>query len=318
MDLRKHFLVLAGGKGERLWPISTEDQPKQFLKIFDQQSLFEKACAYNADLFDEYHILSQEKFFFQILDQIGSLKDKKINCFLEPFGRGTLPILVLTLLTLPREDYFFLTPSDHYIPDQTAYVKAIQILQDRNYPLALLGKIPEFPHTGYGYLSVESKKVLSFIEKPNKDKAEELIVQKALWNLGMIYGNVGFFLKLVQELQPKLFIACQELDQRKKRDQFIHTINRYDPFSYSDILSLSIDRAILEKCRNLDVLQVDFSWQDMGSIQAIEQHKKDNRQVSMLNSSNISVKGNTKGVIVQNLNDISIYETESQIFILKS
>lgn len=314
-----HLIILAGGKGERLWPISTQDTPKQFLQNFSQKSLFQQTLSRHEGLFQSVYILSQEKYFFILLDQMQECKELN-TFFLEPFGRGTLPILTLALLQMGTKDRFLMTPSDLEIEPLLAYQEFVQevIASIATKKIILVGKEPTFPHSGFGYIRHLNKKVHSFIEKPKEEIARQLIAEKdVLWNCGMIFAEVGSFLQLIEKNEPQLFANCKLVHKLAKKKNFQFETFRFDEKLYFNLESKSIDCAILENAQDLFVEPVRFEWQDCGTFQNFFKEKSPHNKLKLMNAQNISIQGTEKEVIVQNLSDIAIIENEKQIFVLR-
>lgn len=318
--MKNNLIVLAGGSGQRLWPLSTSDLPKQFLKKSEELSLFQKTIERNKVFFEKIIILSQEKYFFLLLDQLFECDHFNLQLFLEPTGKGTLPILILSLLNLPKEDFFFVTPSDHEIINKKLYIENLK----QNFPfkrtneLFLFGKKPLTPHTGYGYILHENNKVVRFIEKPELSQAKILIENSNIfWNCGMLYGKVSEFLQLVKDLQPAIFQMCVKLDHLKKREYLKHFVTRYPTDEFNNLSSISIDQGILEHAPHLKAIEAEFDWKDCGTIDAFINPKINSNNLTLVNSKNISVSGIQKNVIVQNAHDLAIIEKDESLFVIK-
>lgn len=319
LNMKLNLVVLAGGKGERLWPLSTSDQPKQFFKFFEKSSLFQNTLQRNKSLFDQIFVLSHEKFFFTLLDQLGELGFSS-KLFLEPLNKGTLPSLILALLGMDSDDAFFMTPSDLKIGPEEIYrqfiLDMVQLNVDQD--IYLLGKKPKEPSSAFGYIQHENGKVQKFIEKPNLDHAQKLLEKgDVLWNCGMIFAKVSTFLKLVQQVDPDYLKQCQKIFSHLKVHQQFDDLFRFDIEAYGQLDSKTIDYGLLEKANNLQVLNAKFDWQDLGSFNSIIEIKSQGQKLVLFNSSNIRAQGNSKEIIVQNLSDIAIIEKEERIFILK-
>ncbi|EAJ1582087.1 NTP transferase domain-containing protein, partial [Campylobacter coli] len=169
-------ILLCGGSGTRLWPLSRILMPKQFLKLFDNISLFELALRRNSKICTNTLIVCNEEQYFLALDQI--LSTNKTKFILEPLARNTAAAITLACLFLHKEEVVLITPSDHLIKNEKAYQEAIsralELAKD-NY-LVTFGIKPDNPHTGYGY--IKSKNIYdveSFIEKPDSKKAKEFL-----------------------------------------------------------------------------------------------------------------------------------------------
>ena len=311
-----NLILLAGGKGERLWPISTADFPKQFLKVHSSHSFFQKTVLRCSKLFDKISILSQEKYFFSLLDQLKEIS-AHASLVLEPFGKGTLPILTLTLLSLKSDEFFFMTPTDLEIEPKEKFQEfLIKLINNaKKESVYLIGKKPTHAHTGYGYILKESSSI-KFIEKPTAEVAEKLVMQKdVLWNCGMIFANVKTFLSLIKQHQPALFESCEKLIKNSSCMQLFHPVMRFNPETFLQLPSWSIDHGILEKAQNLIPVAANFDWKDCGTFANLIDDTKEN--LKLLNSSNIRTQGIKKQLIVQNMQDVAIIENEKQIFIIK-
>lgn len=317
--MKFNLIVLGGGRGSRLWPVSTEDAPKQFLKFENSSTLFQRTISRNLGLFQNLYLLSQEKYFFQLIDQLeGGFKE--VQFLLEPYPKGTLPILILALLNMDLEDYFLMTPSDLEIEDLSSYqiqIEEIKRQRDPNH-VVIFGKKPLYPHTGFGYIRHQCKKVIEFIEKPQKEIAEILIQQgECFWNCGMIFSKVSTFLKLIKDQAKDWFEICVKIKKTQNESLLTYPTIRFNPDLYFQLTSKSIDHAILEKSQNLVVEPIKFDWKDCGSFESIADFKQSSNNLLLVNSTNVQVTGVKKKIVVQNLTDLSIVETEDQVFILK-
>ena len=311
-----NLILLAGGKGERLWPISTADVPKQFLKINSSYSFFQKTILRCSKLFDKTFVLSQEKYFFSLLDQLKEISMQS-SLILEPFGKGTLPVLTLSLFNLKPDEFFFMTPTDLEIEPKEKFQEfLIKLINNaKKESVYLIGKKPTYAHTGYGYI-IKDENSVKFIEKPIAAIAKELILQKdVLWNCGMIFANVRTFLNLIKQYQPVLFENCEKLIKNSSHIQLFHSVLRFNPEKFLQLPSLSIDHGVLEKAQNLCPVAADFEWKDCGTFTSLIDDTKEN--LKLLNSSNIRTQGIKKQLIVQNMQDVAIIENEKQIFIIK-
>ena len=163
-------IILCGGNGTRLWPISRTKMPKQFVKLFGNKSLFQLTIQRNAKICDKTFIVSNTEQYFLALNQLkenSKFKDSKF--LLEPIGRNTAPAIALACFALDKDEIVLITPSDHLIKDETSYIEAIQkakLLAEQNY-LVTFGLTPTHPETGYGYIEANGEDVKSFHEKPN-------------------------------------------------------------------------------------------------------------------------------------------------------
>ena len=194
--------VLCGGSGTRLWPLSRKAYPKQFLKLFGNESLLQQTFRRLRDpLFSSITVLSNSDQRFLVAEQANEISAKLAAIVLEPVGRNTAPAAAVAALLAAREDenqVCLLLPSDHDIPDRAAFVKAVESGLDRARAGAIVtfGVTPDSAHTGYGYIETKSpinrtdsaRPVVRFVEKPNRTTAESFIAS------GGFYWNAGIFL----------------------------------------------------------------------------------------------------------------------------
>src|SRR5690606_1289910 len=182
-------VILCGGSGTRLWPVSRSLFPKQFVKLFDNASLFQHTLERNNFKNASYSIVINQEQYFLGLDQWEELKIKKdIHFILEPAGRNTAPAIALAALASDPEEILLVVPSDHTIQDQRAYEQVVAQAEElaKNDKLVTFGIKPTYPETGYGYIEASGLEVTSFKEKPDQKTAEAYIkAGNFFWNSGM-------------------------------------------------------------------------------------------------------------------------------------
>ncbi len=198
-------VILCGGSGTRLWPLSRKLMPKQFLPLFDDKSLFELTYDRNFKICDNIVIVANEEQYFLVLDQLG---DKKAKYILESLSKNTAAAITLAALSLPKDEIVLVTPSDHIIKDEIKYNGIIQqALKFANDDcIVIFGVEPTYPETGYGYIKFNNNDVIEFVEKPNLQRASEFVNSKEyLWNSGMFVFKVSYFLKQMKELANEIY-----------------------------------------------------------------------------------------------------------------
>ncbi|GGF61030.1 mannose-1-phosphate guanylyltransferase [Wenyingzhuangia marina] len=264
-------VVLSGGVGSRLWPISRQKSPKQFLQIFEGKSLFQYTVLRNKKLVDDYMLVTNESQLTMAVNQskeLGVKIDKKI---IESVGRNTAPAITLAALSLAPEDIMFITPSDHMIGDEKEYklaVKnAIRLAKEGN--IVTFGIQPLKPETGYGYIEYDAEDVKSFREKPNQDLAIKYIRSgNFCWNSGMFCFKASVFLEEIKEYQPDIYDTSVAA-----------YANSQDGFVAKDDMEKipedSIDFAVLEKSRIIKMVKSHFIWSDLGSFDSLISYAKD-------------------------------------------
>ena len=255
-----YHIILAGGSGTRFWPMSTKENPKQFLKIVDDLSLIK--TTYNRirkiSSKDKIFIVSSEKYRDKINDEISSA-----NIIIEPSPKNTTPAIYLAaqeIFSIDNKAKLAFYPSDHYIQDEDNFIKIVKCIDeylDINHSAILsIGIQPNYAATGYGYISYNEDinpidniyKVDLFIEKPNSNHAEELIQKKSnLWNAGMFFFYAKNIISEIEKFNPEF----------KNNNNIIK--------SWDSLPSISIDYAVMEKTDACYCIRGDFIWSDVGS-----------------------------------------------------
>jgi len=261
-------IILCGGSGTRLWPISRTLMPKQFVKFFDDKSLFQLTVERNSSICSGRFIVSNSEQYFLALDQLGELHQTAQKYLLEPIGRNTAPAIALACLELDPEEIVLVTPSDHLIKNQSAYNKVVaraKELAGQDY-LVTFGITPAFAETGFGYIEASGEEVLSFKEKPDAQTAEEYLkAGNYYWNSGMFCFKAGIFLDELQKHSPKIYDTCVTALKNA-------STNDMTRIKHEDMLAIpedSIDYAVMEKSDRVKVVQSDISWSDVGSFDAL-------------------------------------------------
>lgn len=261
-------LILCGGSGTRLWPLSRTLMPKQFVKLFNDKSLFQLTTERNASVCQEQFIVSNSEQYFLALDQLEELHKTNNRYLLEPLGRNTAPAIALSCMALDGEEIVLVTPSDHLIKDQMAYEKAIleaESLAKEGF-LVTFGIKPTFAETGFGYIEAEGSNVKAFHEKPDAITAEAYLkAGNYYWNSGMFCFRAGVFLAELEVYAPQMYLACKKAYENAKSDGMIRIL-------HDDMLAIpedSIDYAVMEKSQKVKVIPSDIGWSDVGSFDAL-------------------------------------------------
>jgi mannose-1-phosphate guanylyltransferase len=315
-------ILLCGGSGTRLWPISREMTPKQFNKFFEGESLFQKTVSRNSSICNGFKIVAGLDQYFMAMDQIDELdKSIKADYILEPVARNTAPAIALAIKDLPEDEIVLITPSDHLIKDLPAYINACARAKE----LAELGNLvtfgitPTYPETGYGYIKHNQEDVEKFVEKPNFETAESYINSgNYLWNSGMFCFKVKTFMSELNIYRPELFSACQiELKQNGN-------IFRIDRDEMLNIPSDSIDFAVMEQSKIVKVIPSSLGWSDVGSFDSLynELEKDENGNTKSdnlisLGSKNNLIKTKNKLVTTIDVEDLIIVDTTDALLIAK-
>lgn len=277
-------LIMCGGSGTRLWPISREKRPKQFLQFFDGKSLFQQTISRTRRVFPEDHIriVAPEKLRGTIKEQAPFLSDSDI--FIEPEPRDTAACIALSARHLQEEDPesgMIVLPSDHLIEETNLYETSMERAQTvlRQFPNHLLcfGITPTQASTGYGYLekgpSPETNtdlplyEVQSFKEKPDQETAKSYLqTDDYFWNSGMFAWKTETFLQELNEHANDIWQDIQTYFERYQSGQSEKAAR-----TFSDIRQTSVDYAVMENARDVLMLETSFTWNDFGSLDALEE-----------------------------------------------
>ena len=285
-------IILCGGSGTRLWPLSRTMLPKQFVRLFEGNSLFQKTILRNASLCSQSMIVSNRDQYFLAVDQLEQLNNQSSSTLsidnstflLEPIGRNTAPAIALACMALEEkgksDDIVFVTTSDHLIKDQAAYAKAV--LEAKNIAqqgyLVTFGIKPTYPETGFGYIESNGNNVLSFKEKPSIKIAQSYIEQgNYYWNSGMFCFKASVFLSELDKHAPEIYQACKKAMQQGSNGDEINI----DLAAMQAIPEDSIDYAVMEQSNNVKVVPCDMGWSDLGSFDALYDETK---QPGLVNS----------------------------------
>lgn len=305
-------VVLAGGKGERLWPLSRQEFPKQLLSL-SHKSLLEHTRDRLAVFIDPQTIK-----IVTLQEQAATLEhycdSRSLIC--EPYARNTAAAILLTCFTIAQEDpnaVVLFYPADHYIPDTEKFVavqkKVIEHCKN-NDCITLVGIKPTHPATGYGYIECipsdnEIVHVKQFHEKPTLEKAELYCQSSAMvWNIGIFAGKVSVFLEEFKNLAPEMYALIHDY----------YTTG--DKESYNKVESISIDYALMEKSNNLMVMPADFAWSDVGNLATFLslQASEDLQKPLEVNAANNMVMAKSLTVLI-GVHNLCVVQTDDVLLI---
>ncbi|MDF9787587.1 mannose-1-phosphate guanylyltransferase/mannose-6-phosphate isomerase [Polynucleobacter sphagniphilus] len=343
-----HPVILCGGSGTRLWPLSRSGFPKQFLVLSgdgSNQSLFQQAIDRIHSVggkeitFGKTLIVTNEEHRFLALDQLRELKDVQATLLLEPTGKNTAPALTLAALYAQdsgesQEDpILVVTPADQTITNPAAFTKALQsaIAIAKKGAIAILGITPTSPQTGYGYIKVKGDAVNNaytvehFVEKPNEATAKQYLEEGGyFWNGGMFVLKASVWLSALKEFRPDIFGATETAWVERTTDQA--TFVRPDKTIFNTIPSESIDYAVIEKCPGsqypIKMVELDAGWNDLGAWDAVWQVGKQDEQGNVTsgdtlitNSKNSLVHASTRLVSAVGVENLIIVETADAVLV---
>lgn len=317
-------VILCGGSGTRLWPISRKSTPKQFAKIFGNESLFEKTINRNSHLSSSFMVVVNEVQLPICQDQVAKKYKECTDFLIEPVGRNTAPAIALAALASDPEEILLILPSDHLIRDIDLYESSVNqaVEMAQNDKLVTFGIKAKYPETGFGYIEAEGTKVISFKEKPNAQTAEQYISSgNYYWNSGMFCFKAKTFLNELKEHSPEIYIQSEvTYNNRKTQNQ----ISKFNLENMRDIPADSIDYAVMEKSSNVSVVPSNFYWSDMGSFDSLydeldkdENGNTKNDSLCSINSTNNLIIGNKKIIATFDISDLIIVDTDDALLIGK-
>lgn len=274
-------VILSGGSGSRLWPLSRAGYPKQFLPLTSELTLIQETALRVADgRFTAPLVICNEEHRFIVAEQLRAQSCQPSGIILEPVGRNTAPAVAVAALHLlaDQDDALMLVmPSDHVIADTDSFLAAV----DRAIPAALQGALvtfgitPDRPETGFGYIKAagplsgqEGVHVVErFVEKPDRETAEKYIANGSYyWNSGIFLFSAQVYLDELTRTSPAIVTACEAAIKGSSRDL---TFCRLDAEAFAASPSDSIDYAIMEKTSKAAVIPVDMGWNDLGAWSAL-------------------------------------------------
>jgi mannose-1-phosphate guanylyltransferase len=260
-------VVLTGGVGSRLWPLSRKSQPKQYLEIFEGKSLFEMTVERNSHLADKVMVVGNVDNHHLSGKVMDKTKTSYLN-IVEATPRNTAAAIAFAAFASNPEDILIVTPSDHIIDKMDGYNNAIQeaIAKAKEGFIVTFGIIPTKPETGYGYIESKGDKVLSFREKPNETTAKEFISRgNFLWNSGMFCFKAGVLLDELKQFQPDIYEKSKAVWEASKEGFLDLDLSMQIP-------SISIDYAVMERSKKIKVVPASFSWSDLGSFESVYEY----------------------------------------------
>jgi mannose-1-phosphate guanylyltransferase/mannose-6-phosphate isomerase len=323
-------IILSGGSGTRLWPVSRRRQPKQFVPLIGSDNLFSltlKSVANRADFAPPMIIGNIEHKFF-ILDTLDELGVADAIVLLEPIGRNTAAAAITAAFADPESETLHLVmPSDHVVANQEAFHDAIgkAVIAASKYTFVLFGIKPTNPETGYGYIRTGDAigdgvfRIASFKEKPDGPTAKELIADGALWNSGIFLYAPRTLMEEAAILAPELTAHCRLAFQSALKDGRCITL---DTTTYKAMISAPFDRVIMERTAHGTVIPCDMGWSDVGSWQSMWQlSNKDshgNFSVGNVITKDVTgsyIRSDGPAVAVLGIDNISVIATKDAVLV---
>lgn len=330
-------LIMAGGKGERFWPLSTDEKPKQFLNLLGEKTMIQMTVnRLNKFIpIERIFIVTAENYVSLVKEQLPIIP--KENIILEPVARNTAPCIALSAFVI--EKYFnnatiLVVPSDHLITNEEAFCEnvnnAYNFIENNPNFVVTIGIKPDRPETGYGYIksinngrftnnNEEIYEVERFVEKPNLEKAKEYLEDgNYLWNSGMFIWKANHILRLTEkylkgtyDILKEIAVSAEDYENKLKKN-------------YAQVDNISVDYAIMENADNIFVIPSTFGWDDIGTWKSVERYRERDANnnicvgsVNNISANNNIIMGKGKPIVVVGLDDILIAETDEIIFIGK-
>lgn len=314
-------IILCGGSGTRLWPLSNQQTPKQLLTLFDGYSLLQLAFRRNRFACDKVMAIVNEQQAAIVKEQLEQAGASAPVCFAEPVGRNTAAAIALAAFVADPDTILLITPADHLIGTPDRYAMAIEtagILAAGNY-VVTIGLVPTYPETGFGYISYSGHDVLRFVEKPDPVVAEAMLAAGGfLWNSGIFCCKARVLLQELQQHAPAIYEAAAiAADEWKSTGALRRETMEAIP-------SDSIDYAVLEKSGNVKVVPSKMDWSDVGSYEALadalsRHYQYRNHQAVFIESDphkNIVI-GKDKLVALVGVENMVVVNTASALLIMK-
>ncbi len=257
-------VILTGGVGSRLWPLSRKSKPKQYLELFDGKSLFEMTVERNRNIADTVMVVGNIDNCHLSKKVLEKSHTSYID-IVESTPRNTAAAIAFAAFASDPDAILIVTPSDHIIDDMEAYETAIQeaVAKASQGCIVTFGIIPTKPETGYGYIERKGDDVISFREKPNKVTATDFIAKgNFLWNSGMFCFKAGVYLNELKSFTPDVY-------EKSKTAWDANKDGNLDLDLSLEIPSISIDYAVMERSKKIKVVSSKFAWSDLGSFESV-------------------------------------------------
>ena len=326
-------LILAGGKGTRLYPLSRQKEPKQFLKIINNKSFLQNTVDRLRLLVDtdNVYIVTNSDYQAKIKDEIEHINEK--NIFTEPLNKETATCIGLSAVKFLKKDkdaIMVILPSDHYIEENDKFIQTLKQaveIAERKRGIVTIGISPTRPETGYGYIEmgeringkIPSYKISRFTEKPNIEVAKDFLSKgNYLWNSGMFVCRADIILREIEKYIPKMYKSLMDIYVHLGEENEEEIIRQ----EYKMIEGISIDFGIMQKTRKAYVIKVDFFWDDIGSFSALSRflnHEESNnisKKVFLEECNNCSIFGGKRLIVGLGIDNLVIVDTDGVLLVM--
>ena len=325
-------VVLSGGSGTRLWPLSRERYPKQFLALSSEKSLFQETILRLPDELKEPLIICNEVHRFLAAEQLREIQSNNSGIILEPHSKNTAPAIALAafqLLKKNQDPIMLVVSADHIISDNDEFKKSIQIAQEvaKKGKIVAFGVSPKSPEIGYGYIetsnskSSEPMKIISFTEKPDIVMAQHYLDSgNFLWNTGIFMLKASVFLKELQKFENEIYSSCMKSIANIDNDLDFIRINNSE---FKKCPSKSIDYAVMERTKDALVVPFNGKWNDLGSWDSLWTESPKDKFNNVIEGDTITydvtnsyIYGSNRLISIVGLSDLIVIDSEDALLIL--
>ncbi|MBC5696645.1 mannose-1-phosphate guanylyltransferase [Agathobaculum hominis] len=331
--MKKTALIMAGGRGERFWPKSRKNLPKQFLSLTDDgKTMIQLTVERILPLVDmqDIYIATNRDYKKLVREQLPEIPEENILC--EPVGRNTAPCIGLGAVHISRkydDAVMLVLPSDHLIKYNTIFLNTLSDaaeVAEQGENLVTLGITPDYPETGYGYIKFNPNQTMKrafavdrFVEKPDLETAKEyLATEQYLWNSGMFIWKVSTILHNMEKYLPETYAGLQRIQNAIATEDERSVLEQ----EFEAFHSESIDYGIMEKAQNIYILSGSFGWDDVGSWLAVERIRQSNEFGNVItgnavtvDTKNTIIEGDKKLIATVGIEDLIIVDTEDALLI---
>ena len=331
--MKKTALIMAGGRGERFWPRSRVNMPKQFLSLTDDgKTLIQQTVERMLPLLDieDVFIATNRRYKKLVMEQLPELPEENILC--EPASKNTAPCIGLGAIHIAKkydDAVMFVLPSDHLITHPQIFRRMLRDAAhtaEEGPNLVTIGITPTYPETGYGYIKFDPEAaygaafaVDSFVEKPDLDTARKYVQsQQYLWNSGMFTWRVSTILDNLKTFMPDTYEGLMRIGEAIGTEEQDEVLER----EFNAFKSESIDYGIMEKAKNIYILIGAFGWDDVGSWLAVERFRERNEfgnvvtgNVVMVDTKNTLIQGTKKLIAAVGLENLIIIDTDDALLV---
>ncbi len=331
-------VILCGGSGTRLWPLSRDSYPKQYLSLLtdDKKSLLQKTQE-RINNFKEAGnpiLVCSEDQRFLVAEQMREINIDPLSILLEPLKKNTAPAVTLAAikaLQKEKDPILLILSSDHNIKDEEKFVEVLKnaLTHTNNEKLVTFGVVPTSAETGFGYIeaersfrkkTIEGLKIKKFIEKPNQEKANRLFLDKKFtWNSGIFMFKAKTIIEEIKLFAPEIFECCQRAIEFSKNDL---DFQRLDKNSFVQCPNNSFDKAIMEKTSKGIVLPLDVGWSDIGSWSSVWENSAKDKNGNVLKGKIISeqnedcyLRGESRLLVGLGLKNLFVIETSDAVLV---